>query len=164
MEVDAGRCAAVGPSGPGGFERRSTHCVHKLLSIAQRREHAQEHFFHAEPAKCLRRCQAQGAHVRGAFPLLARCKQARTSRGRWPQRRGYPPFERIPPAEHDRINKHHDRFSSPFGCILPIFREYPASRTRFFSHLWDANPGRWNQGRKCKGVESADPSALPVCT
>ena len=38
MQVDAGRCAAVGPSEAGGFERRSTHCVHILLSIAQRRE------------------------------------------------------------------------------------------------------------------------------
>ena len=42
MQVDAGRCAAVGPSGAGGFERRSTHYVSNLLSIAQRSELADE--------------------------------------------------------------------------------------------------------------------------
>ena len=72
MEMDAGMCAAVGPSGPGGFERRSTHCFHNLLSIAQRREHAQELVFLFEPQSYLRRCEAQGVGVRGAFPTLVR--------------------------------------------------------------------------------------------
>jgi len=34
MKMDAGRCAAVGLSGAGGFERRSTHCVNNLVSVA----------------------------------------------------------------------------------------------------------------------------------
>ena len=62
----------VGPSGPGGFERRSTHCFHNLLSIAQRREHAPELVFLFEPQSYLRRCEAQGVGVRGAFPTLIR--------------------------------------------------------------------------------------------
>ena len=49
MKVDAARCAAVGPSGPGGFERRSTHSVHNSLSIAQRCELAEELDFCFEP-------------------------------------------------------------------------------------------------------------------
>ena len=72
MKVDAGRCAVVGPSGPGGFEPRSTHSVHKSLSIAWRREHAEELDFLFEPQTCLRRCEAQGVGVRGAFPTLVR--------------------------------------------------------------------------------------------
>ena len=63
MQVDAGRCAVVGPSGLGGFERRSTHCFHNLLSIVQRREHAQELVFLFEPQSYLRRCEAQGVGV-----------------------------------------------------------------------------------------------------
>ena len=63
MQMDAGMCAAVGPSGPGGFERRSTHCVHNLLSIAPHRTAEQELDFQSEPATCLRRCGAQGARV-----------------------------------------------------------------------------------------------------
>ena len=63
MEMDAGMCAAVGPSGAGGFERRSTHCVHDLVSIAQKRGHAQELFFHVELEIFLRRCEAQGVSV-----------------------------------------------------------------------------------------------------
>ena len=62
----------VGPSGLGGFERRSTHCLHELLSIAQRSEHAAELVFFFKPANCLRRCEAQGVSVRGAFPTLVR--------------------------------------------------------------------------------------------
>ena len=72
MQVDAGRCAAVGPSGPGGFERRSTHSVHNLVSIAQRCEHAPELVFLFEPQSYLRRCEAQEVRVRGAFPTLVR--------------------------------------------------------------------------------------------
>ena len=60
-------------------------------------------------------------------------------------------------ASRYRIHKHHDRFSPPFGCILRVFRGYPASMTRFVFHVWDANPGRWNQGGKCKGY------SLQVC-
>ena len=63
MEMDAGMCAAVGPSGPGGFERRSTHCVHDLVLSLQRRGHAQELFFHLEREIFLRRCEAQGVSV-----------------------------------------------------------------------------------------------------
>ena len=66
MKVDAARCAAVGPSGPGGFERRSTHYVSDLVSMAQRSSLAEElvFFFQARelPApvrsaggECLRR-------------------------------------------------------------------------------------------------------------
>ena len=72
MEMDAARCAVVGPSGMGGFERRSTHCFHNLLWIAQRREHAEELFFHLEPQIFLRRCEAQEVSVSGAFPTLVR--------------------------------------------------------------------------------------------
>ena len=60
MEVDAGRCAVVGPSGLGGFERRSTHCLHELLSIAQRSEHAAELVFFSSP-----RTACAGAKRRG---------------------------------------------------------------------------------------------------
>ena len=63
MEMGAGMCAAVGPSGAGGFERRSTHCVHDLVWIALRREHAAELVFLFEPQTYLRRCEAQGAGV-----------------------------------------------------------------------------------------------------
>ena len=70
MKVDAERCAAVGPSGPGGFERRSTHSVHILLSIAQRREDVEELDFYLELKSFLRRCEAQGVGNRGAFPTL----------------------------------------------------------------------------------------------
>ena len=76
MQVDAGMCAAVGPSGPGGFERRSTHSFHNLLSIAPRREHVPELVFLFEPQSYLRRCEAQGVGVRGAFPLFIRCSGA----------------------------------------------------------------------------------------
>ena len=48
MEMDAGMCAAVGPSGAGGFERRSTHCVHNLVSVAAAARPAEEDFFHVE--------------------------------------------------------------------------------------------------------------------
>ena len=72
MQEDAGRCAVVGPSGPGGFEPRSTHSVHNLVSIAQRREHAPELVFLFEARTHLRRCEAQGGRVRGAFPTLVR--------------------------------------------------------------------------------------------
>ena len=74
MEVDAGRCAAVGPSGPDGFERRSARSFHNLVSIAQQRSHAEELDFQSEPANwnCLRRCEAQGVSVSGAFPTLVR--------------------------------------------------------------------------------------------
>ena len=70
MEMDAGMCAAVGPSGLGGLERRSTHSVHKSLSIAQRRSSRRNLFFHFEPETDLRRCEAQGVSVSGAFPTL----------------------------------------------------------------------------------------------
>ena len=63
MQMDAGRCAAVGPSGAGGFERRSTHCVNNLLSIAQQREHAPELVFQSEVEIDLRRCKPQRACV-----------------------------------------------------------------------------------------------------
>ena len=63
MKVDAARCAVVGPSGLGGFERRSTHCVHDLVLSLQRRSHAEELDFHVEPQMFLRRCEAQGARV-----------------------------------------------------------------------------------------------------
>ena len=63
MQVDAGRCAAVGPSGPGGFERRSTHCVHELVLSLQRRGHAEELDFHVQPQMFLRRCEAQEVSV-----------------------------------------------------------------------------------------------------
>ena len=58
------------PTTVGGFERRGTHSVLNLLSIAQRREHAQEHFFRSEVEIDLRRCEPQGARVWGAFPTL----------------------------------------------------------------------------------------------
>ena len=70
MEMDAGMCAAVGPSGPGGYEQRSTHCFHDLVLSLQRRGHAEELDFHVEPQIFLRRCEAQGVGVRGAFPTL----------------------------------------------------------------------------------------------
>ena len=63
MEVDAARCAVVGPSGMGGFERRSTHSVLILLSIVKRLSIRAEHFFQSDLAKCLRRCRAQEARV-----------------------------------------------------------------------------------------------------
>ena len=63
MEMGAGMCAAVGPSGAGGFERRSTHSVKNLVSSLQRRGSRRNLFFHFEPAECLRRCGAQGAGV-----------------------------------------------------------------------------------------------------
>ena len=72
MQVDAARCAAVGPSGLGAFERRSTHSVRNSLSIAQRRELAEELVFLFEAQSCLRRCEAHGVSVSGAFPTLVR--------------------------------------------------------------------------------------------
>ena len=63
MKVDAGRCAAIGPSGAGGFERRSTHSVNNLVLSLQRRGHAEELFFAVELEIFLRRCEAQGVSV-----------------------------------------------------------------------------------------------------
>ena len=63
MEMGAGMCAAVGPSGAGGFERRSTHSVKNLVSSLQRRGHAEELVFAVEPEMFLRQCEGQGARV-----------------------------------------------------------------------------------------------------
>ena len=150
--MDAGRCAAVGPSGAGGFERRSTHCVNNLLSIAPAARLAQELVFsfraRGVPAPvrnagrgCLRRVPAFSS----SFPHCAPRVRGGGSDEDKLHSRGLRSRPRY------RILKHHDRCSSPFGCILPIFRGYPASMTRFVFHVWDANPGRWNQGGKCKG-------------
>ena len=152
MQVDAARCAAAGPSRLGGSERRNTHSVNNLVSVAARGASTRRNiFFKAKPRNSCAGAKRRGRVFEARSRVLFAATGSHTSCARWRKPRRYPPFERTPLLEHDRINKHHDRFSSPFGCILPIFRKYPASRSRFFSHLWDANPGRWNQGRKCKG-------------
>ena len=51
MKMDAARCAVVGPSGLGGFERRSTHSVLNLLSIVKRLSIRAELFFSKRPCE-----------------------------------------------------------------------------------------------------------------
>ena len=84
-------------------------------------------FFKAKPRNSCAGAKRRGRVFEARSRVLFAATGSHTSCARWRKPRRYPPFERTPLLEHDRINKHHDRFSSPFGCILRFFHGYPAS-------------------------------------